>query len=227
MLAVAVVFTVHSILVMLWVMPSNPIRDAVGDDRVEAYINNGFLPFEQNWSVFAPTPRRADENIQVRAYLGESGTTTAWFDITADEGERIRYLPNPSRIHAVTRRLGAEFNEMLAEYTESQRDLVASDTPSRRTLAGRLTDDYLRVDEMITRFGTMYATARWGDGVSMVQFRVGHRRVPGFGQRDRSELGDVPFTYRNIGWRTALRGNSQAQAAFDGYVEPSARKVGG
>jgi len=64
---------------MVWVMPTNPIRDAIGKERVEQYINNGILPFEQNWAVFAPTPRRAGESVQVRAQLGDSGTTTEWF----------------------------------------------------------------------------------------------------------------------------------------------------
>ena len=43
--------------------------------------------------MFAPTPRRGGENVQVRAYNGETGTTTDWFDITADEDERILHVP--------------------------------------------------------------------------------------------------------------------------------------
>ena len=81
-----------------------------------------------------------------------------------------------------------------------------------------LPDDYVDVDEMLTRFGTMYAIARWGDGVSLVQIKIGHRRVPAFANRARADFLDVPFTYRTIGWRKALRGDADAQAAFDGYV---------
>ena len=224
---IAVVAVVHSVLVMVWVMPTNPIRDALGPDRVARYINNGIVPFEQSWSVFAPTPRRGDENVQVRAYNGETGTTTDWFDITAHEDDRIRHVPNPSRIHAVTRRLGGGANEQLADLTASQLDLVSSDTPSRREMIRRLPDDYVDIDEMLTRFGTMYAIARWGDGVTMVQIKVGHRRVPTFTKRHRIEFLDVPFTYRTLGWRTALRGDAGAQAAFDDYVERAPRQAGG
>ena len=218
-LAIAVVFAVHSALVMVWVMPTNPIRDAIGPARVEGYVSNGIVPFEQNWSVFAPTPRKGGEAVHVRAYDGETGMTTGWYDITADEDERIRHVPNPARIHSVTRRLGAEVNEQLPDLTEAQRDLISSDSPSRDDVARRLPDDVVRVDEMLTRFGTMYAVARWGDRVSMVQVRIGHRSVPIFARRDRVDFLEVPFTYRTFGWRSALRGDAAAQAAFDDYVD--------
>ena len=224
---IAVVAVVHSVLVVVWVMPTNPIRDAMGADRVARYINNGVVPFEQSWSVFAPTPRRGGENVQVRAYDGETGTTTDWYDITADEDERIRHLPNPSRIHTVTRRLGGGANEQLADLSTAQIDLISSDAPSRRELLRRLPDDYVDLDEMLTRFGTMYAIARWGDGVSMVQIKVGHRGVPAFTKRHEVDFFDVPFTYRTLGWRTALRGDAGAQAAFDDYVERAPRQAGG
>lgn len=224
---IAVVAVVHSVLVMVWVMPTNPIRDAIGAGRVSRYINNGVVPFEQSWSVFAPTPRRAGENVQVRAYDGETGTTTDWYDITADEDERIRHLPNPSRIHSVTRRLGGGANGLLADFSTAQIDLISSDTPSRREMVRRLPDDYVELDEMLTRFGTMYAIARWGDSVTMVQIKVGHRRVPAFAKRHRADLLDVPYTYRTLGWRTALRGDAGAQEAFDDYVEQARRQGGG
>jgi len=218
-LAIALVFAVHSVLVMVWVMPTNPIRDAIGTAWVDGYVNNEIVPFEQNWSVFAPTPRKGGETVQVRAYDGETGTTTDWYDITADEDARILHVPNPSRIHTVTRRLGAEVNEQLPDLTEAQRDLISSDSPSRAELVRRLPDDVIRVDEMLTRFGSMYAVARWGDRVSMVQVRVGHRSVPIFARRERVDFLELPFTYRTIGWRSAVRGDAAAQAAFDDYVD--------
>jgi hypothetical protein len=218
-LGIALVFVIHSVLVMVWVMPTNPIRDAIGPGRVDAYVNNGVVPFEQSWSVFAPTPRRGGESVHVRAYDGETGTTTGWYDITADEDERVLHVPNPSRIHSVTRRLGGEVNEQFPDLTDAQLELVSSDTPSRGELVRRLPNDLVRVDEMLTRFASMYAVARWGDRVSMVQVRVGHRSVPAYAKRDRVDFAAVPFTYRTIGWRKAVRGGAAAQAAFDGYVD--------
>ncbi len=218
-LGIALVFVIHSALVMVWVMPTNPIRDAIGPGRVDAYINNGVVPFEQSWSVFAPTPRRGGENVQVRAYDGETGTTTGWYDITADEDERILHDPNPSRIHAVTRRLGGDVNQLSPDLTEAQLKLISSDAPARDELVRRLPDDLFRVDEMLTRFASLYAAARWGDHISMVQVRVGHRSVPAFAKRNRVDFDEVPFTYRTIGWREAVRGGAAARAAFDRYVD--------
>jgi hypothetical protein len=224
---IAAIAVVHSVLVALWVTPTNPIRDAIGSGRVDAYITNGIVPFEQSWSVFAPTPRRGGESVQVRAYNGETGATTDWFDITADEDERILHVPNPARIHAVTRRLGGSANEQLADLTATQLDLVSSDEPSRREMLRLLPDDYVDLDEMLTRFGTMYAIARWGDGITQVQIKIGHRRVPVFANRARADFLDVPFTYRTIGWRKAWRSDADAQAAFDDYVERVAQTGGG
>jgi hypothetical protein len=91
----------------------------------------------------------------------------------------------------------------------------------------RLPDDYVDIDEMLTRFGAMYANARWGDGVTMVQIKVGHRRVPAFAKRHRVDFLDVPFTYRTLGWRTDPGGDASAQAAFDDYVQRAPRQAGG
>ena len=224
-LAIAVVLTVHSVLVLMWVMPSNPIRDAIGPRLVERYIGNALVPFEQNWSVFAPTPRRAGENVLVRAYFGETGRTTAWFDITADEDDRARPLVAPSRIHTVTRRLGGDANDQLGELTDAQLAVVRTDAPLRAKLH-RLPSDYLVVDDMLTRFASLYAAARWGVGISKVQVRVGHRFVPAYADRHRVDFENVPFTYQTLGWRKVVPGGAAAQAAFDGYVERTRRADG-
>jgi hypothetical protein len=234
-LIVAALLAVHSLLVALWVMPSNPVREAAGDERVSSYINNDYVSFEQAWSIFAPVPRRADENVQVRATLGrpEDGRSTRWFDITADEDRRIEHLVNPSRIHSATHRLGGSINAMLRQLNPGQRRIVAGRASSSTSedLRHRLVeantagpaglkdiDRYLMNEEMLVRFGTMYAVARWGDGVSAVEFKVGHRAVPTFDHRHVLQVGEVPFTYSMVGRRTATRPAADAQKAFDGYV---------
>ena len=90
----------------------------------------------------------------------------------------------------------------------------------------RLPDDYVDLDEMLTRFGTMYAIARWGDGVSMVQVKVGHRRVPGFAKRARVDSSTSHSRIGRSGGGRRLRGDAGAQAAFDDYVERASRRPG-
>jgi hypothetical protein len=37
-------------------------------------------------------------------------------------------------------------------------------------------------------------------------------------------LQDVPFAYQTLGWRTAVRGDAAALAAFEGYAVPASIK---
>lgn len=241
---IGVIFAVHTFLVTLWVMPPNPFRDAVGGKNLHTYINNEVFPFEQSWSVFAPIPRRGGENVKLRAYYGTPGEedtrVTEWFDITADEDQRIKYLVNPSRFHSATRRLGGNVNSTVGQFNEQQRLLIARPlfTSPRKELARLLVrfntkglvgkgniDQYLDNDEMLTRYGTMYANARWGKGVTAVEFQVGHRSVPNFSKRHEVKFLDVPFTYYRVGIRKAMPGNADAQAAFDGYVRKAPKST--
>lgn len=233
---IATLLAVHSLLVMLWIMPSNPIRDVVGGENLHSYIENPVVPFEQSWSIFAPVPRRGGENIKVRAVIGgddgSDGRVTEWYDITADEDARIKHLVNPSRIHAVTRRLGGDINATTGSFNKEQQADVGEELPTTREelrkqlVAANTTgnkglqaiDDYLVSEEILVRFGTMYATARWGSGVTAVEFMVGHRMVPNYSRRNEIDFLDVPFTYRHIGLRQAVPVDADARGAFDAYV---------
>ena len=53
-------------------MPANPIRLAVGDDLVTAYIVDPVMPFDQTSAVLAPNPKAAEEVVEVRAFLGNA-----------------------------------------------------------------------------------------------------------------------------------------------------------
>jgi hypothetical protein len=234
---IGVVFAIHTALITIWIQPANPFRDAVGGPNLNSYINNDIFPFEQSWSVFAPTPRRGGENVKIRAYYGtpgsEGGRVTEWFDITGDEDQRIKYLVNPSRFHSATRRLGGNINSTVGQFNKQQRAIVGANVfTSPRSKLKKLLEQantkgvvgqaninqYVDNDEMLTRYGTMYATARWGKGVTAVEFQVGHRSVPNFSKRNDENFLDVPFTYYRVGIRKAMPGNADAQAAFDGYV---------
>lgn len=226
---------VHSALVMLWIMPVNPLRDAVGQERLSSYV---YPYFDQSWSVFAPTPRRGGENVVIRAYLGDvdakDGKTTGWYDITTHEDEKIEHLVNPSRIHSATRRLGGNTNAVLPSFNDRQKALlggnyVKTDVSVLQKRLAALNErgpagdadiaTLMRQDRMLTRFASLYARALWGDEVSMVQVRVGNRKVPNYAFRNTTDFADVPFSYVTFGWRAAWKGSADAQDAFDGYVD--------
>ena len=78
---------------------------------------------------------------------------------------------------------------------------------------------YAENDTMLTRFLTMYATARWGEGITMIQYRVGHRSVPNYSKRKEVDFRDVPYTYYTSGFRKPIFAGGDAQKAFDRYVE--------
>jgi len=233
---VVLVAAIHSLLVMLWVMPPNPIREAVGQEGVAKYINNEVFAFEQSWSVFAPVPRRGGENVVVQAFIGDpktgEGKLTNPFDITADEDARIKYLVNPSRIHSATRRLGGNINSSMPKLSAQQQLLtrgnyVETDPKVLYNRMAKLTPTpvgkanvygYSSNDQMMRRYLTMYATARWGKGVSMIKYKVGHRSVPNYSKRKDVNFLDVPFTYYTFGWRKPIPASGDAQAAFDRYV---------
>jgi hypothetical protein len=240
---IALVAVAHSFLIMVWDMPANPIRDAVGQQRLANYITNDYFPFEQSWSVFAPTPRRGGENVVVRAFIGDpktgEGKLTNWFDVTSNEDARIKYLVNPSRIHSATRRVGGNINAAMPKFSVQQQLLTRQNyvETSPGVLYQRLAKlnttgaagrenliGYARNDNMLTRFLTMYATARWGKGITMIQFKIGHRSVPNYSRRHDENFLDVPFTYYTFGFRRAVPApNHDAQAAFDRYA-PKAPK---
>ena len=219
---IALLAAFHSFLIMLWVMPVNPIRDAVGQERLAKYINDDLFPFEQSWSVFGahPPPRRRERGHPSLHRRPEEWyrPLTNWFDITTDEDAQIKYLVNPARIHSATRRLGGNINTSIPKLTEQQRLLLRGEyvetSPTalykrlvelNPTPAGRASvAGYAQNEEMVLRFATMYATARWGEGVSMIQYRVGHRSVPNYSKRRDANFLDVPFTYYTFGFRKAI-----------------------
>ncbi|WP_205857671.1 DUF5819 family protein, partial [Phytoactinopolyspora endophytica] len=55
--------SMHFAFTFLWNAPSNAIKDAVGDEM------RGYMRpyFHQNWSLFAPNPVNAEDELLVRA----------------------------------------------------------------------------------------------------------------------------------------------------------------
>ena len=230
---------VHSFLVMLWVMPANPIRLSVGEDRVEAYIVNPVMPFDQTWAVFAPNPKSAEEVVEVRAFLGNPATgvgkLTDWYPITDVHDARARFLITPPRAHMIPRRIVSSMLRVSSGFTQAQRQILeegfdAQTLPTLRKAlvkgntrgeVGRLAiDEYLRHEVTMRRYFTLYSRARWGPGVTLVQVRYGYRQAPKFADRHEKSMADADVTLTTLGFRPiADVDRGDAQQVFDRYVD--------
>ena len=229
---------VHSFIVMLWVMPANPIRLAVGEDLVTSYIVNPVMPFDQTWAVFAPNPKSAEEVVEVRAFIGNAktgvGKITSWYPITDVHDARVKYLITPPRAHMIPRRIMTSLLKLSGGFAPAQQKVLeegfdADTLPTLRTalVTGNASgeaglaaiDEYLRHEDTMRRYFTLYSRARWGPGVTLVQLRHGYRQAPAFGVRHIESMAGANVTFTTLGFRpVADVGGDDAQRAFDRYV---------
>lgn len=209
----------HTFMIAAWVGPSTPVRQAVGNDTLRAYVEP---VFEQSWQIFAPTPRRVAVNLQVRAeYLDPASgdpVQTGWVDLVDGEDALIAGNPFPPRMSLAARRVANTLNASMDDMGETQVELVAGNylTTPVATLGARLVDAaegetsagavrrYLTHDEAATRLATLYWTYALGDDVESVQYRTGQRYVPTYDPA--SGAGDIDaatVTWFDYGWRAA------------------------
>ena len=223
---------------MLWVMPANPIRLAVGDDLVTSYIVNPVMPFDQTWAVFAPNPKSFEEVVEVRAFIGDAktgvGRLTSWYPVTNVHDARVKYLITPPRAHMIPRRIMTSMLRASGGFAPAQQRILeqgfdADTLPTLRTAleqgnasgdAGRAAiDEYLRHEDTMRRYFTFYSRARWDREVTLVQLRYGHRQAPPFGVRHIESMAGAKVTFTTLGFRpVADAGDGDAQRAFDRYV---------
>ncbi|WP_040320207.1 DUF5819 family protein [Aeromicrobium marinum] len=228
MLVLGGAVVVHSAVVGLWLSPDNPIRESVGGRTLAAYVNPYF---QQSPRALDPGAQFADESLELRARIrGESGELeeTAWVDLTAEELERHGTVG--PRILRAPRSLATNLNAAVREIPEELQPLLAEDYGEIDLveLEGLLFEGGATSDEtrryfashfMATRYGTLYATARWGGIVEQIQVRIGLRRVPDYDERGDTELTDLEFESIDLGWRQAVPAGEGAQRAFNDYVE--------
>lgn len=225
------VAVVHSIAVVLYVMPPNPIREAVGAERVAGYVTPYF---RQGWNVFAPTPGVGDNTLVIRARLGETvrdAGVTEWLDIDERAADRLLYNVARSRMEAVGRRMTGSMLAQLNSLSTEQREIVlASYPPSSGALAdlssrletavpGYDASGYLLVERRLTTLATLIARAVWGPRVSMVQFKIATHRVPAYPDREKESYATKTPQETLVGWRGAADVPAEAQRDFDDWVE--------
>lgn len=228
-LALAVIAIVHSVVVALWLAPSGPVRQTVGSSGLSSYVDPYF---RQGWSNVQPSAQQVDETLLVRARISSGDglpATTKWVDVASGQTAERRHDVTPGRSSLSARRLATNLNAAMFRLGEDGRDLVAGDYATRSlaqlrdALENRGVDDnaiavYLVDDQMVTRFASLYAQARWDGEVVQVQYRSGYRRVPS--RSSDLRLPDVDFTWFDQGWRKFYRGPEGARTTFDDWVDP-------
>ena len=231
-----VVVLVHTVVLALWLAPSSPLRDGVGEGRLATYVDPYF---QQDRDLVGIGIQQVDESFSVRAFVapdgGGKGRNTEWVDLTRADLRADRDDPAPERVHLIARRLATNLNLAMFNLTPAQRrvvrSLTAEDEPSLVTPAltgvgGRAeaVKFYQTYDLMATEFASLFAQSRWDGRVVQVQFKVGRRTVPPRtvrpgADRDTASLDDVAFREFSFGWRRAFRGSLEAREAFDSYVK--------
>lgn len=231
--ALLVVVVVHSMALVLWLAPSSPIRDAVGDGRLASYVDPYF---QQDRDVMGVGRQQVDESFSIRAFVvpddGGKGVRTNWVEVTGIDRRATRHTLTVGRVHLIARRLATNLNRAMFNLSAEQRTVVggltADDLPSGVRTAleaagGR--PDAVRIfqayDQMATQFASLYAESRWDGRIAQVQFRVGRRTVPARADRASTSVEDATFTDFSFGWRRTFRGPLEAREAFDSYVRES------
>ena len=231
-LAIGLVLVVHSALLALWLAPSGPVREVVGDDRLATYVDPYF---QQGNDLVGIGSNRVDESLELRAAVRPAGggdvDVTDWVDITAVENRAVRGEAGPARAHQMARRLATNLNFALFGLTPEQREQAAAteaDVPVAR-LQRQLNElgpnsgdvqNFMAQDQMATQFASLWMGAMFDDvELLQVQYRVGRRSVPDLADRTTESVSALDFDYFDVGWRRAFRAEPAARAAFEQYVD--------
>lgn len=228
-----VLVLIHSLLVATWAAPGTPVREEIGADNLRSYI----LPtFEQNWSIFAPNPRRVAVTFEVRAQMQDPSSgdtyTTDWVDLVEGEDQEIRHNFFPSRTSGMARRTADRLHNARANMNETQIEWVEAnfvETPIE-DLASGLRDvsggagatqinNYMTADQVAVNLATGYARYAWEGEVVHVQFRTSTRPAPSYQNRHEQTVDDTNPTVREYGWRAPAEISDHELEYFERYAQ--------
>ena len=175
--------------------------------------------FGQTWRVFAPNIMKVDRTLQFRVgWLDDNGdmVKSGWVNFTQIEQRAAEGNPFPSRIQKPTWNTSATYlNRYRALDDEQQtraRDTFIEATgdgfraiPVEELIADLGEDDgdvirYLRMDYMMMRNITLFATAGFDEKIERIQWRVVRERQNDFTHRFDEEQQFNP-TISTFGWR--------------------------
>ncbi len=228
----------HFAATFLWNAPENPVKESVAAE-VSGYMRPFFV---QNWSLFAPNPINAEDELLVRAQVADPQTgeteVTEWRNATKLEWSVVRHNPAPSRASRLSSNLHRRIGSAWRDLTDEQQDIVAEDYQDMDDwvpLSDDLIDaqggetssrvaDIVRADRVATGYATQFAQAIWGgDNIEAVQFELRRTPVPRWDERKEPEPENPSFSTREFGWRPVLVDPDQDGSEFASTIEGLAR----
>lgn len=215
----------HLAVTALWVAPSSVVPRAVS-----APLSGYMEPvFQQNWSLFAPTPIRVENSLEVR-FLDADLEATDWVDATALELTTLTHHVLPSRAGRPTRALVTDARAQLTRLSPEElavlgghyhhdawprlrEALLAVDGPSS---AARI-DRVLTYDKVMAAYATELARAtETAVEPAYVQFRIVRQPARPFADRG----GELPEpTVLTFGRRPMYEFSGQDSESFTAAVE--------
>lgn len=177
--------------------------------------------FGQNWRVFAPNILKTNRTLEIRAqWRDESGdpVRSDWVSVTDIELRAVTGHVVPSRIAKSSWNASSTYLQRYQALDEIQRETARDSFIEAHGDGFRAVPDaqlierlgagdpdvirFLRMDYMMMRNATMYATAGFGRPVERVQWRVVRQRPNDFANRfvEQQQFRAATTTF---GWRQA------------------------
>ncbi|NOW00300.1 DUF5819 family protein [Isoptericola chiayiensis] len=201
----ALIVTVHAAATFLWIAPRNAISTALSGP-----LDRAMDPmFQQNWSLFAPTPINVANSLEVRA-LDVELAPTPWVDVTDLEiSANFTHHLLPNRASLPTRMLAARAHAQFSKLSDAELEVLgghyhqdawprlaealeAVDGPSSQA---RL-DLVIEYDRTMAAYATEFARATaTGTEPAYVQFRVARVRVTPYIRRDEQSHDPSYYTF--------------------------------
>ncbi|WP_022873712.1 DUF5819 family protein [Nesterenkonia alba] len=223
---------VHTMLIGLWVAPSTPLSEDIGEERIRSYV----LPwFEQNWSIFAPNPRRVAVTFEIRAQVMDPETgeeiTTEWIDLVEGEDAHVHHNPAPARTSKIARRTADRLHTARSRLNDDQLQWLEAnyvETPIEQlrqrlnAVDGGATPAqvaaYMRADATATSLATAIAEHAWDGEVVHVQYRTTSRPAVPFERRGEMTIDETAQNDRRYGWRAPAELSEQELEYFERYA---------
>ncbi|AYY12374.1 hypothetical protein EF847_06295 [Actinobacteria bacterium YIM 96077] len=218
----------HLAATALFVGPDNAAKETF-EEPLDSYM----LPFfQQNWSLFAPTPIRTERSMYVRGWFDDENHTE-WVNVTELELKAaIEHNLLPSRAGIATRRLATRIASHHSRINGDEQEVLTghyhSNAWSRlrerlmeqedRSSATRISY-LLRYDRTMAAYATQFVYAWWGEdaGVKYVQVKTVDQRAPAFANR-HGESEPKPRE-REFGRRPLIEFEGQDRDAFAAAIE--------